>query len=205
MCCHAPLTPPPPPLLAPRYDYASTNFAVPLRAQREDTPDIPRELCDTWAWVKWDCSGRPQRGSVRAGRRGGRAAPGAAPLLPAWQPRAGAHLARARPPPPTTPPPEPSRQGVRRGGGGDGGAAARGAAAGGAAAGGARRADVRQLQDRGGGGGGGGGGAPGGLPAALPLLLLPPAAACRWAGLAPRQPAAPATNPRPPPARARRR
>jgi hypothetical protein len=53
-----------------RYDHLSTNFAVPLRpeldaASRDDVPDVPRELCDTWAWMKWDHGGRPQRSTVR--------------------------------------------------------------------------------------------------------------------------------------------
>ncbi|KAI8477159.1 MAG: R1 protein [Monoraphidium minutum] len=50
------------------YDHHSTNFAVPLRPERDDIPDIPRELCDTWAWIKWDHGGRPQRGMAQANR-----------------------------------------------------------------------------------------------------------------------------------------
>lgn len=53
------------------YDHLSTNFAVPLRpeldaASRDDVPDVPRELCDTWAWMKWDHGGRPQRSTAQA-------------------------------------------------------------------------------------------------------------------------------------------
>lgn len=33
--------------------------------EREDVPDLPRDLCDTWSWIKWDYAGRPQRSSVR--------------------------------------------------------------------------------------------------------------------------------------------
>ena len=51
-----------------RYDFHSTNFAVPLRAEREGAPaDVPRGLADTWAWIKWDYAGRPQRSTVRSG------------------------------------------------------------------------------------------------------------------------------------------
>lgn len=66
-CTLARMHPPPCSRLGPRYDHRSTNFAVPLRPERDDIEDIPRELCDTWAWIKWDYGGRPQRSTVGAG------------------------------------------------------------------------------------------------------------------------------------------
>lgn len=54
------------------YDCHGTNFVVDLHksateAKRsQDIPAPPKELCDVWAWIKWDYSGRPNRGQAQA-------------------------------------------------------------------------------------------------------------------------------------------
>jgi hypothetical protein len=49
------------------YDNMGKNFAVPLRAPQAALPgaikapkvpdQLPRALCDTWSWIKWDHAG----------------------------------------------------------------------------------------------------------------------------------------------------
>ncbi|GFR47292.1 hypothetical protein Agub_g8979 [Astrephomene gubernaculifera] len=51
------------------YDNNGSNFKVPLRADPSASASaaaaasdpLPKELCDKWAWVRWDHSGRPER------------------------------------------------------------------------------------------------------------------------------------------------
>lgn len=48
------------------YDNNGSNFRVPLRADADGSsprqPDvIPKQLCDKWAWMRWDHYGRPPR------------------------------------------------------------------------------------------------------------------------------------------------
>lgn len=61
-----------------RYDKSGTNYQLPLRPDGSApkggssvegaSVDLPRRLCDTWAWMRWDYSGRPQRSNEQAGR-----------------------------------------------------------------------------------------------------------------------------------------
>lgn len=55
---------PPPPRR--RYDNNSFNFRVELRpdvdvAAPPKVDQLPKELCDMWAWVRYDFAGRPPR------------------------------------------------------------------------------------------------------------------------------------------------
>ncbi|GIL61955.1 hypothetical protein Vafri_16315 [Volvox africanus] len=47
------------------YDNNGTNFKVPLRADATSAAtrvdQLPKDLCDKWAWVRWDHAGRPER------------------------------------------------------------------------------------------------------------------------------------------------
>ena len=67
------------------YDHNGTNFVVPLNPSAAavgplgstaggaddrsrgaalsslDLPQLPEELCNVWAWIKWDAEGRPSR------------------------------------------------------------------------------------------------------------------------------------------------
>lgn len=62
------------------YDNNNKNFAVSLRAPKAAVPGVakapevpdqlPRALCDTWAWIKWDHAGRGAGGTE--GGRGGK-------------------------------------------------------------------------------------------------------------------------------------
>jgi hypothetical protein len=55
------------------------NFAVSLRAPTAPAPGVakavvmpdqlPRALCDTWAWIKWDHAGESSAGLVLVGLR----------------------------------------------------------------------------------------------------------------------------------------
>jgi hypothetical protein len=106
-------------------------------------PELPRELCDTWAWIKWDYGGRPQRSTVGARRGlGGGCSPGGSmqrlglhgaacwpctlhAARPAAAPACGHAATRRRAPAVAfSPTPGPGQCGVRRGGGGDGAPAA---------------------------------------------------------------------------------
>jgi hypothetical protein len=54
------------------YDNNNKNFAVSLRAPKAAVPGVtkapevpdqlPRALCDTWAWIKWDHAGMGAKG-----------------------------------------------------------------------------------------------------------------------------------------------
>ncbi len=53
------------------YDNNGTNFKVELRANLDAAAgpkldQLPKDLCDKWAWVRWDQSGRPQRSDAAA-------------------------------------------------------------------------------------------------------------------------------------------
>ncbi|PNW80482.1 hypothetical protein CHLRE_07g319300v5 [Chlamydomonas reinhardtii] len=52
------------------YDNNGTNFKVELRADASPSApkldQLPKDLCDKWAWVRWDFVGRPQRSAEAA-------------------------------------------------------------------------------------------------------------------------------------------
>lgn len=50
------------------WDHYGSNFAVPLKSaeQRAADADLPKQLCDTWAWIRWDYNGRPNRSEAQA-------------------------------------------------------------------------------------------------------------------------------------------
>lgn len=66
------------------YDNNNKNFAVSLRAPKAAVPGVtkaievpdqlPRALCDTWAWIKWDHAGTGgstgRAGSLKGGSEG---------------------------------------------------------------------------------------------------------------------------------------
>ncbi len=58
-----------------RYDNNGTNFALALReggASSGNDPasgagqQLPKGLCDKWAWAQWDSAGRPNRSQADA-------------------------------------------------------------------------------------------------------------------------------------------
>ncbi|GLC33353.1 hypothetical protein PLESTB_000342400 [Pleodorina starrii] len=52
------------------YDNNGTNFKVPLRPDATSAApkvdQLPKDLCDKWAWVRWDHAGRPERADAAA-------------------------------------------------------------------------------------------------------------------------------------------
>jgi len=69
---------------------ASAAAAAAVAATLDDESDLPQltdELCDTWAWVRWDHAGRPQRSDALAAGDGARAVSEVTALL-----RAGRQL-----------------------------------------------------------------------------------------------------------------
>jgi hypothetical protein len=52
------------------YDHYNSNFVVPLRlaATQEvlDIPELPQELSNIWAYIKWEASGSPHRTATEA-------------------------------------------------------------------------------------------------------------------------------------------